>query len=782
VRIQHLARAILIGIACASQTAWAQQPASVSGRVVGTDGRPLEGVIVRIDGLPRLAAATDADGRYRIQSVPVGTHIVRAARLGVAEKADTIDVAPGANPSVDFTLAPASTSLTPVTVSATREARTRREASATIDVLDGSEVRNARAAHPAQLLKRVAGVYVSQLSGEGHSTAIRQPITTKPMYLFLEDGVPTRPTGFFNHNALYEVNIPQSNGLEVLKGPGTALYGSDAIGGIVNVLTRPAPATPSVEANLEGGGFGYQRAMLTGGFSYALGGVRADVNVTQMDTWRERSPFERQSATVRWDHLFGGWSARTVLTGTRVEQNDVVALTKAQFDARSAINRSPLAYRRVQAVRWSSALEKASGDALWSITPFARYNVLELLPSWQLTFDPQTWDTRNKSLGVLLKYRRALPEHGASVIAGMDVDVSPGSFKAQRAVLQTTGTGGDRVFESFTPGAQHYDYDVTYRQASPYVHAEWAPTARVKFDVGARYDAVGYDYTTHLAPVDTGAHRVPASTTRSYRRVSPKIGATFDVSGAANVFASYRAGFRAPSQGQLFQQNNAGNTVDLAPVKAASYEVGVRGEVARRLVYQVSLYDMTINDDIITLVTSVGSRIATNAGETSHRGAEVSAGFAVIPSLRVDVAVAASQQKYVRWMPQEARPATGTAPATPEIKYDGKTIDAAPDRLANVLVTWSPRLLRGGRLAAEWSHTGRYWMDPSNTNEYGGYSLLHLHANFVVSPRAELFARVLNVADRNYAELATFAPPQGGQYNPGTPRTVYAGVRLGWQQ
>jgi outer membrane cobalamin receptor len=91
-------------------------------------------------------------------------------------------------------------------------------------------------------MNRLAGVHVSELSGEGHSMAIRQPITTKPMYLFLEDGIPTRATGFFNHNALYEVNIPQSGGIEVLKGPGTAMYGSDAIGGVVNVLTRAAPA------------------------------------------------------------------------------------------------------------------------------------------------------------------------------------------------------------------------------------------------------------------------------------------------------------------------------------------------------------------------------------------------------------------------------------------------------------------------------------------------------------------------------------------------------------
>jgi outer membrane receptor protein involved in Fe transport len=78
----------------------------------------------------------------------------------------------------------------------------------------------------------VAGVWVSVTGGEGHQTAIRQPLNTNPVYLFLEDGVPTRSTGFFNHNALYEVNLPGAEGIEVTKGPGSALYGSDAIGGV----------------------------------------------------------------------------------------------------------------------------------------------------------------------------------------------------------------------------------------------------------------------------------------------------------------------------------------------------------------------------------------------------------------------------------------------------------------------------------------------------------------------------------------------------------------------
>lgn len=767
-------------LACICGDAGAQTMSVIEGRVVGTDRRPLENVVVRVTDNPALFGVTDASGRYQIIGVTPGTYVLRATRLGSETGVDTVAIGDGRH-TLDFVLADAPTTLAPVAVSATREARSRHESSLTVDVLDGGDVRAARAAHPAQIMKRVPGVYVAQLSGEGHSTAIRQPITTKPMYLYLEDGIPTRPTGFFNHNALYEVNIPQSGGIEVVKGPGTALHGSDAIGGVVNVLTRGAPAVPTIEANLEGGGYGYARALISGGFLRGMSGVRADLNITRMDGWRENSPYERQSASLRWDRLFRGWSARTVITGTRVEQNDVLALTQEQFDARDPVNRSPVAYRRATAARWSTAFEREHGSTLWSITPFARHNVLELLPSWQLTYDPQTWDTRNNSAGLLAKYRREYPDQHARIIAGADFDWSPGSFLANRAELQTTGTGAARVFESYTKGATHYDYDVTWRQASPYVHAEWAPSARLRMDAGARFDAVGYDYETHLTPVDTGAHRVPASTSRTYTRLSPKAGLSYDVSPSVNVFASYRAGFRAPGQGQLFQQNNALNTVDLRPVKATSFEGGLRGQIGARTVYQLSLYDMTVNDDIVTLVTATGSRIATNAGETSHRGIEAGVGYAITSTLRADVAASVSEQKYVRWVPQEARPATDNAPAVPEVRYDGKTIEAAPSQLGNALVTWSPRWLRGGRVAAEWTHTGSYWMDPGNTREYDGYDLVHLHANAIISPRLELFVRVLNLTDENYAELAAYAPFQGVQMTPGTPRSVYAGVRVAWQ-
>jgi outer membrane receptor protein involved in Fe transport len=748
----------------------AQEVGTIQGTVrAAGSGTPLGDVTVAVQGTTR-GAMTDAQGRFRIVAVPVGERNVIAQVIGRARAVQAIHVAVDTVAQAEFSLTEVAAVIAPMVVSATREVQRRTDQSTTIDALEGAAIREVRAAHPSGIMQRLPGVHATQLSGEGLSMAIRQPITTKPMYLYLEDGVPTRSTGFFNHNALYEVNLPQSGGLEVLKGPGTALYGSDAIGGVVNVLTRPAPVTPTLDATVEGGQFGYARLLATGGFTSGANGVRADVNVTRSDGWRDEGGFTRQSGTIRWDGAFAGFTTKTVLAGSNIDQSEAASLTQAQFDTRQETNPSPIAYRKVQALRFSTAIEKDNGRSLLSLTPYARHNVLDIMPSWQLTFNQQIWDTRNNSAGILAKYRRDFDPMRTRVIVGADLDYSPGSFVAHK--ITSTVTGG--IFQTYTTGEKQYDYDVTYRQASPYVHTELSPIHRLRLDAGVRYDASGYVYDTKLDPIASGRWRRPADTTVNYTRLSPKLGATYDVSRSLNLFASYREGFRAPGQSQLFQQgSNTASTVSLRPVTAKSLEGGTRGQIDGRFIYSVSVYDMHIQNDILTILDAQGAQTTSNAGETRHRGVELSAGAMLTSQLRFDAAYSTSKQTYEEW----TIPVSGT-----NVSYAGKTIETAPHTLTNLLVTYSPNVLNGGRLAAEWSMTGRYYADPENTQTYDGFDLVTLHGNYMIRNLGELFVRVTNVTNEKYAEVATYNAFNKWQYTPGTPRSVFAGLRYNWQK
>jgi outer membrane receptor protein involved in Fe transport len=260
------------------------------------------------------------------------------------------------------------------------------------------------------------------------------------------------------------------------------------------------------------------------------------------------------------------------------------------------------------------------------------------------------------------------------------------------------------------------------------------------------------------------------------------VGVTADVGAGVSLFGSYRNGFRAPSQGQLFQQNSAANTVGLQPVEVHAWELGARGQAGARLLYQLSAYDMRVENDILTFVTAENRRVATNAGETRHRGVEASVGIAVARHLRLDVAYSVASHRYTSWRPQDARPAQDGRPAVAAVDYGGNRIEAAPRDLGSVLLTYAAPALRGGRVAVEWSTTGRYAMDPANTHFYGGHSLLNAYVNHMPRPELELFARGVNLLGRDYAELASWDPFQREQLTPGAPRAVFAGVKYAWSR
>jgi iron complex outermembrane receptor protein len=97
--------------------------------------------------------------------------------------------------------------LAPVTITDTREAALKSETSASTSQISQKDINFLQPGHPSEVLNRMPGVHVNVTGGEGHMTAIRQPISTSAVYLYLEDGIPTRSTGFFNHNALYEINV-----------------------------------------------------------------------------------------------------------------------------------------------------------------------------------------------------------------------------------------------------------------------------------------------------------------------------------------------------------------------------------------------------------------------------------------------------------------------------------------------------------------------------------------------------------------------------------------------
>ena len=302
------------------------------------------------------------------------------------------------------------TALQPVTVTGTREKALLVETPVSIAAIQAEAIRDTAPLHPGQLLGQVPGVAVAVTNGEGHSTAIRQPFTTSPVYLFLEDGIPIRATGFFNHNALYEVNLPRAGGIEVIRGPGTALHGSDAIGGIVNILSRAPNANPHADFTVEGGAFGTWRVLAGGGLAVGdQGAVQVDLNRTHTDGWRQQTAYDRQSYNVRFDQRVGADAMLKATLGvSRINQQTGAnsALTFTDYVTNPTRNHLSIAYRKVSAERGSLEYEQKLGSSLFSLIPYFRDNAMELNGTYNLNSDPRIEFGHNVSYGLLGKWRK----------------------------------------------------------------------------------------------------------------------------------------------------------------------------------------------------------------------------------------------------------------------------------------------------------------------------------------------------------------------------------------
>ena len=679
-----------------------------------------------------------------------------------------------------------------IVVTASGSANTLADTAASIGVISGVEIEEVNPTHAAELMNRIPGVNIVQLGsgGSGVMAAIRQPVSTSPVYLYLENGVPTRAAGFFNHNALYEVNMSGANGVEIIKGPGSALYGSDAIGAVVNTLSGRPPREDKLSVNVEGGEDGYQRVQLNGAKLTANHGFTSKLDIVDNDGWREQTASERSAFTGSWNTNIGdNWSVNTVFTGTILDyETGGSGLSYDDYKDDPEQFGNLVGYRDVRAFRVSSAFERDFANSTLSITPFLRSNELEYIATWTLNTGrvspPPPWcpscpssldsqdahknESGHDSVGALLKWDYSLSDD-SFVVTGLDIDYSEG-YQKQTYIERSDADSGD-YWMAYTPAGLLYDYDVDVLSLSPFVHYENQLTSALRLNAGLRYDYSHYDYQDNMSgAVIDPLHLRPEDQSVDFNHLSPKLGLTYQFSDDINGYASYRHAFRVPSSGQLFRSGSTADSTDLDPVKVDSFDIGLRGNLTERIAFDSSIYYMLKEDDILSVLDSAtGVRRNTNAGETEHYGIELGLDFILSETLDLYIAYTQSEHKYKDWEDRSG-------------DYSGNDMPNAPETFANVRLRYGPMWLNGGRLELEWIHQGEHWIDEKNADDgratdrdtYDGHDLVNLRANYLLSPKLEVSLRVLNLTDELYAETTG---KWGPTYTPGRPRTAFVGAK-----
>lgn len=664
--------------------------------------------------------------------------------------------------------------LSPVIIRGSASANERWLGAATVDVIDGSELRNGQLQiNLSEGLARVPGLvirnrenYAQDLQVSIRGYGARSTFGVRGVRLFV-DGIPASAPDGSGQAANFPLGSAER--IEVVRGPFAALYGASS-GGAILLYTedggRPGELRAGVAAGANGlWRFSTQATGQTGtadspGWSYAL-----DVGKFATDGTRPQSAAHRSTANAKLSRAHEGGRTTLVFNRQSAFALDPQGLSGAQFDADPEQTApQPITYNTRKSVSqtqaglaWDQALGNGHKVELMGYTGQRRVIQFQSIP-------PAAQSPAGSSGGVIdldrdywgFNARWRLQREWA----GGQLDLSAGLAGDRQTDLR-------RGYENFIGttvgvlGALRRDETNRATTLDPYVRASWQQEAWT-FEGGMRRVHARYNSSDAFLANGDQSGGV------SFSGYLPVVGARWQLSPQLQAFASVGRGLETPTLNEAAYSvgGAAGLNTALNASRSTSAEVGLRGRNAAGL-WNATVFDIRTRDEIVSAGTVDGRASFTNGGSTTRQGLELSAEYGV-----GNVTVS-SAYTYLR-----ARYGSGTAsiPA-------GNRMPGLPEQQLFAQLAWSPAFASrvGGVFTVEARHTGRVFVNDLNSDAAAGHTLLGLGARFEQTTGAwtwREFVRIDNLTDKKHAGSVIVNDGNGRFFEPGLGRSLSAGVEL----
>lgn len=637
---------------------------------------------------------------------------LRAQRASVAAAADT-------------------TALTPVVVSASRVATPRSRLAQSVTVLTGVELRERGISTVTEALRQVAGAAVVQSGSYGALTSLFLRGGESRYTRVLLDGVPVNAVGgAFDFSHLTTDNIDR---IEVVRGPASALYGADAVSGVIQIFTRRGVGRPRLTVGGRGGSYGTREgsAFVAGAknlLSYSLGGAARRTDGIL--------PFNNQSYNGTLSGLLR--ATPDSLTDAQI----ATRYTAAEFHYPTDFTGAPVdsnAYRVQHRLT-------VGVDAGRFITPRVQLRVLgasnevrdfteDLAPGFA---DPALVRSNARGRG-----NRRSGELRANVFMGPRATLSVGGVYQREYERNATASGPPAG-----PLAGSTDSRVR-TTAAAYADVAGSVADRVAYSASARIDK----------PSDFSS----ATTIRA--------GANAELLRGMRARASYGTAFNAPAFNQLFATAFTNASPDLQPERTNSAEVGLEQTVAGGHALVSAVYFAQRFNQLITYVNAIAPAFK---GSYANLAGAAANGYEVeLRLLELDGFSGSAQLTRV------APRVTRLAPAYDGSLTVGQALLRRPSHSA--AATLSYRLATGSSIGGTATFTGArpdadftgFPSRPVTLPAYRRYDLFgELDLSDFVRVPAVLTLRVDNVTSVRYQEVFGYAGPRravlvGGRLNIG---------------
>jgi iron complex outermembrane receptor protein len=668
----------------------------------------------------------------------------------------------------------ATAQLDDVVVSGSRSATRLSETPVSIGAVKSEQWDKDKPKTIGEITNRIPGVYWNDLGNEQHSMSIRQPISTNAVYQYLEDGIPIRPLGVFNHNALNETNMNASGGVEVVKGAASSLYGSNAVGGAVNFLTKRPSKTPTGTL-----GARYDDMDKFARIDTAASNTWGDLGLafthysSRRDSvsWQNYAGAQKDAVSVRADYEINAASwLRASIIRTDLNSEMTGSLFEPDYRTNPSKSINTFTYRKDKATRANLAWEgETSAGGLTTATLFTRTNDHGQLPSYTigscvgLNCNGTVNNNHVDSLGVDVKHEQQLDWRGAKLVSGVYIDRSNNTYVSDNLSIVRDAQG---VYRSYTLSATQLgrrDYSAGILNNAVFSQLEFTPVQDVRLVVGGRYDGITYDFKNNLTP---GANYGAADETRTFARFSPKVGATLAVNESNSLYTNVSGGFKPPEVSELYGKSAI---PDLRASTYVNLELGWRAVLGGGVKLDSALYQLDGNDTIVSYTISPGNSENRNAGQTRSRGLELGLSY---DEKAVDWRLGWSyaEHKYLTYAPSAT------------LDYSGNELPQAPRHSINASVGY--KVAPSARVALGMVYQGEYWMNNANTERYPGHALFNLQGSYTLPGGLEAWAQVRNLTDVKYSDSASSSYSGVGTinrstqntYSPGAPRSVMIGI------
>ena len=673
-----------------------------------------------------------------------------------------------------------------VFVTANKTETKKAEMPVAIHKLSKKTIEETKATSMYELVNKVPGAIMVNLGNEQHSMAIRQPMTTNSYFLYLEDGLPIRPLGIFNHNALLEINQFNLQTIEVVKGPTSSIYGPDAIGGSINLISVNPSLHPSFKIGLQADQFGYKNIAASGSTTFGKLGVHiAGLYADQKDSWMAYSDYKKANINAKLVYQFNN---RTRLIGTvfngNYNSNMFGSVNESTFLDRNYTSQTDFTYRKSEALRTKLTFEKEwNNNSKTSITTYFRDNKLGQNPSYGIRWTTGQTSAKGeinsnnfKSYGALIQQIQNINILKTEAVAGILYDYSPITYFSNQINLKANLDAGGQTVSKYENlgenGVKLADYDSEVKNVAAYIQTKTKLNHDLILTLGMRHDIMDLSYNNYLNN---------SNGNQKYESTTFKGGLNFIINKNVGYYINYSEGFTPPGVTSIFRlkPGTGGNTgipadfyYNLKPALFRNYEIGGYANlITNKLTIDYAFYLLNGKNELLNIRQADNSFDYQSAGETRHKGVEFSLNYYHSKQLQFRIGGTTAQHTFVKF--------DVSAKPTDALKnLDGFEMPSAPKWSGNSEITYKPNWFPNFRIAMECQYVSSYFQDQINTVKYEGYTIFNSRLGYKWR-NVEVFTNVLNATDKLYAYNVTRANTSNSQatYTVAAPRTFMFGFQ-----